>query len=202
MPSDVEIANMALAHLGVGNFISNLATDDSDEADAVNSFLETVRAQTLRDFPWPFATKTADLGLIEENPNGGLEWGFSYAYPSDCLEARRIPSGIRMDTVVSRVPFRVGYDGSQRLIFCDIEDAQLEYTVLVTDTTIYPPDFVMAMSYRLAWHIAARLASNYSPAMTQGLMQMYAMQIAKAKANAANEESSDRAADSEWISGR
>lgn len=202
MSSDVEIANMALAHIGVGNFISNLATDDSDEADAVNSFLETVRAQTLRDFPWPFATKTATLGLVEEDPNDGLEWGFSYGYPSDCLEARRIPSGVRMDTVVSRVPFRIGYDGSQKLIYTDIEDAQLEYTVLVTDPTIYPPDFVMAMSYRLAWHIASRLANDYSPQMSTGLMQMYAMQIAKAKANAANEESSDRPADSEWISGR
>lgn len=202
MPSDVEIANMALAHIGCGDFISDLTTDESDESDAVNSFLETVRQQTLRDFPWPFATKTADLGLIEEEPNDGLEWGFSYAYPSDCLEARRIPSGVRMDTVVSRVPFRIGYDGSQKLIFCDIEDAQLEYTMLVSDPTIYPPDFVMAMSYRLAWHIAPRLAKNYSPQMTTGLMQMYAMQIAKAKANAGNEESSDRPADAEWIDGR
>src|SRR5690348_14818440 len=137
---------MALAHLGTGNFISNLATDDSDEADACNAFLETVRQQTLRDFPWPFATKTADLGLVEEEPNDGLEWGFSYRYPSDCLEARRIPSGVRMDTVVSRVPFRIGYDASGRLIFCDVEDAQLEYTALVTDPSYYPPDFVMAMS--------------------------------------------------------
>lgn len=202
MPSDVEICNMALAHIGVGNYISSLATDDSDEADACNAFLETVRQQTLRDFPWPFATKTADLGLVEEEPNDGLEWGFSYRYPSDCLEARRIPSGLRMDTVVSRVPFRIGYDDQGRLIFCDIEDAQMEYTALVSDPSYYPPDFVMAMSYRLAWHIAPRLAINYTPNMTQSLMQMYAMQIGKAKANSANEESADRASDAEWTSGR
>lgn len=202
MPSDAEIANMALAHIGVGNWISDLSTDDSDEADAVNSFLETVRQQTLRDYPWPFATRTEDLGLVEEDPNDGLEWGFSYRYPADCIEARRIPSGVRMDTVVSRVPFRVQSDVTGKLILCDIEDAQLEYTALITDTDQYPPDFVMAMSYRLAWHIAPRVANNYSPQMTQGLMQMYALQIAKAKANASNEESSDRPSEAEWTDGR
>lgn len=202
MSSDVEIANMALGHFGSGNFISNLATDDSEEADAVNAYIETVRQQTLRDFPWPFATRTSDLGLVEEDPNDGLEWGFSYRYPSDCLEARRIPSGVRMDTVVSRVPYRVMSDVTGKLILCDIEDAQLEYTALITDPTQYPQDFVMAMSYRLAWHIAPRLAKNYSPTMTQSLMGMYSLQIAKAKANAANEESADRPANAEWVDGR
>jgi hypothetical protein len=38
--------------------------------------------------------------------------------------------------------------------------------------------------------------------MAQSLMQMYAMQIGKAKANAANEESNDRPAQAEWIDGR
>ena len=212
----VQISNMALAHIGVGNFITSLSTDTSAEADAINAFLEISREETLRDFPWPFATKTADstdtatgsttaFGLIAEDPND--EWAFSYRYPTDCVEIRRIQSGLRQDTVVSRVPYRVGYDGTTttatgRLIFTDMEDAVLEYTALVTDTSIYPPDFVMAWSYRLAWHIAPRLANNHSPQMTQNLMQLYSLHIAKAKLNSGNEEQPDRPSDAEWISGR
>lgn len=214
--TDTEIANMALAHIGAGNFISSLTTDNSANADAINAFLEITREQTLRDFPWPFATKTADstlvttaatnaFALIEEDPND--EWGFSYRYPTDCAEVRRIWSGLRNDTPVSRVPFRIGFDGAVatatgRLLFTDMEDAVLEYTALLTDNTIYPPDFAMAWSYRLAWHVAPRLANNYSPEITKMLMQMYALEINKARSNSANEEQPDRPTDCEWVAGR
>lgn len=211
-----QIANMALAHIGVGNFISSLSTDSSAEADAVNAFIDITREETLRDFPWPFATMTADstdvttaatnaFALVAEDPND--EWGFSYVYPTNCAEVRRIQSGLRQDDRTSRVPYRIGFDGTTttatgRLIFTDMEDAILEYTALVSDTSVMPPDFVMAWSYRLAWHIAPRLANNYSPQMTQGLMQMYALQIARARANSANEESPDRPPEAEWVTGR
>jgi len=214
--SAADIANMALAHIGVSNWISNLSTDDSDEADAVNAFLSITREQTLRDFPWPFATYTADSTLIttaatnafalyQEDPDE--EWSFAYVYPTDCVEVRRIQSGLRNDTVTSRVPYRIKFYGTTttatgRLIYTDIEDAILEYTALVTDTSIYPPDFVMAWSYRIAWHIAPRLANNYTPDMTKNLMQLYAIQIGKAKANSGNEEQQDRPPEAEWIQNR
>lgn len=213
--TNLQVANMALAHIGVGA-ASDLTTDNSAKVDAINAFLEVTREQVLRDFPWPFATKTADSTLIttaatnafavvEEDPNE--EWSFSYRYPTDCAEIRRIHSGIRNDTVTSRVPYRIGFDGTVttatgRLIFTDMEDAVLEYTALVTDNTIYPPDFVMAWSYRLAWHIAPTLAATYTPEMSNDLLSKYALHISRAKINAANEEQPDRPTDAEWVSGR
>jgi len=185
----------------------------SEAVDAVNAFLEITRDQTLRDFPWPFATMIVDSTVtntggfieVEEDPND--EWGFSYRYPTDCLEIRRIQSGLRQDVPGSRVPYRVGFDGTTttatgRLIFTDMEDAILEYTAALTDTSIFPVDFIMAWSYRLAWHIAPKLAQNYSPQMAQNLMQMYALQLGRAQANSANEEQPDRPSDAEWVNGR
>ena len=207
---------MALSHIGAGDSIVSLTTDVSATVDSVNAFLEITREQTLRDFPWPFATVTADstlvttaatnaFALVEEDPND--EWGFSYVYPTDCAEIRRIWSGLRQDVPGSRVPYRIGFAGTVttatgRLIFTDMEDAVMEYTGLVTDNTIYPADFVMAWSYRLAWHIAPRLAMNYTPEVTKNLMQLYAIQIAKAQANAGNEEQPDRPSEAEWTNNR
>lgn len=213
--TDLQVANMALAHIGVGA-AESLSSDNSAKVDAINAFKEITREQTLRDFPWPFATMTADstdvttaatnaFAAIASAPNN--EWAWSYRYPTDCVEIRRIQSGVRNDTPVSRVPYRIGFDGTTatatgRLIFTDMEDAILEYTALVTDNTIYPTDFVMAWSYRLAWHIAPTLAATYTPELSNDLMQKYALQIGRAKMNAANEEQPDRPVDAEWINGR
>lgn len=209
--TSLQVSNMALSHIGAGEITA--LSDTSATADAINAFLEITREQTLKDFPWPFATYTADatvtspggFALVEEDPND--EWGFSYRYPTDCVEIRRIWSGLRMDEPGSRVPYRIGYDGTTttatgRLIFTDMEDAVIEYTALVTDMTIYPPDFVMAWSYRLAWHIAPRLAMNFTPDTAKYLMQQYAMQIMRAQANSANEEQPDRPSESEWTNCR
>lgn len=209
----LNVANLALSHIGAGDSISSLTTDVSATVDAVNAFLEATREQTLRDFPWPFATYTADSTVtspggfvaVASSPNN--EWGWSYRYPTDCVEIRRLWSGLRMDQPGSRVPYRIGFDGTTgtatgRLIFTDMEDAVMEYTAYVTDMSIYTVDFVMAWSYRLAWHIAPRLAMNYSPETTKNLMQMYAIQIARAQANAANEEQPDRPSEAEWTNNR
>src|SRR5688572_11149621 len=110
MASETEIANLALSHLGVGKEIANLETERSQEAVACRRFYDTARDATLRDFSWPFATKIAVLGLIEADPND--EWDYSYRYPSDCLQLRRILSGVRNDTRDSRVPFKLAHDDS------------------------------------------------------------------------------------------
>src|SRR3990167_2163908 len=137
MPSEVEICNMALGHLGVGKEIANLETEKSTEASLCRRFYANTRDEALRDFPWPFATKLAALGLIEEDPND--EWGFSYRYPSDCLRLRRLLSGLRNDTRQSRAPYKIGKDDQGRLLFADLEDAEAEYTARITDPALFHP---------------------------------------------------------------
>jgi hypothetical protein len=200
MASSTEIANLALSHLGVGSEISDLDMERSQEALACRRFYSTARNATLRDFPWPFATKIAALGLIEEDPND--EWGYSYQYPSDCLDAIRILSGIRNDNRQSRVPYKLANGDSGQVIFTDQEDAELEYTKLETDTSRYPPDFVLALSLRLAAYIAPRLTGGDPFKVGTRAFQMYEAELNRAKASGTEENQAEEDPESELIRAR
>jgi len=198
MASRTEIANMALGHIGVGKKIANIDTETerSQEATACRQFYDIALAATLRDFAWPFATRIEELGLVEEDPNS--EWSYSYRYPTNCVEMRRILSGTRTDTHQSRVPFRIIHDASGKLILTDQENAEAEYTILASDPLQYPPDFILAFSYRLATYIIPQITTGDQFTIGKGLLQLYMLEIRRAQTNAANEEQPDQEPDSEF----
>lgn len=200
MSSNVEIANLALSHLGHGKEISDLTTDRSQEALVCNRFFSTVRDATLRDFSWPFATKYASLALIEEDPND--EWGFSYRYPSDCLMLRKILSGIRNDTRQSKIPYEIARDDSGFIIYTDQEDAKVKYTVKTEDPSFFTPDFVLALSYRLAAYIAPRLTAGDPYKLGDKAMQMYLAEISNAQALSKDEQQEEEEPEAELIRSR
>jgi hypothetical protein len=200
MASKTQIANLALSHIGVGKEIANLDTEKSEEAAACRRFYDTALEATLRDFAWPFSTKIQAMELVEEDPND--EWAYSYQYPSNCVKFRRILSGTRTDTVASRVPYKLAHGTSGQVIFSDVEDAQCEFTYLVSDASRYPPDFMMALSFRLAGYVAPRLTAGDPFKMGERAVRYYDYEISKARASAVNEEQPDVEADSSFITAR
>jgi len=199
MSSQIHICNMALSHIGIGKEIATLI-EKSEEANACNRFYETTVKQVFRDYPWPFSTKIAALGLLEENPND--EWLFSYAYPSDCLNARRILSGIRSDTRQSRSPFEVSFSDSAKIIFSDQIDAELKYTLFNDDPITYPSDFQFTVSYLLAALIAPRLTGGDRNKLGVRSYQNYLVQRSISMANSSNESQVDEEPESEFIRAR
>lgn len=197
MATKTEISNLALSHLGIGKEIQNIDTENSQEASACRRFFDTARQATLRDFSWPFATKFATLGLVMEDPTD--EWSFSYQYPSDCLHFRRILSGTRNDTRKSRVPYRIVNGQVGQEIYCDMENAQAEYTADITDTSRFPPDFVMALSFRLATYMPVRLTKGDPFKLGDRAAKFYQMELSRAEATAVNEEQEEEEPDSEFI---
>ncbi len=200
MATSTEIANLALSHLGAGVTIADLDTEDSAEARACRAFYAQARQQTLRDFAWPWATKFADLGLLEEEPTD--EWDYSYTYPSDCLRMRRILSGSRNDSRQTRVAYRVVYGTAGAEIYTDMEDAVVEYTQDITDTDRIPSDATMAISLRLAAYIAPRVTGGDPFKMGARAMQLYMAELAIARANAVQDEQAEEPPESEFILGR
>lgn len=196
MATAIQICNLALSHLRHSKRIASF-TEQSEEARLCSLFYETVRDLVLRDVRWPFSTKIKSLGLIQEEPND--EWLYAYEYPSDCLLARKILSGIRNETRASRVPYRLGHLDGARVIFCNRQDAKLEYTMQVTDASLYSPDFVMAMSYRLAVYLAPTLTGGDPDNLGVRCMQMYEAESSAATANAFNEEQQEEHPESELI---
>jgi hypothetical protein len=200
MASSTEICNIALSHLNIGKEIAALDTEQSQEASACRRFYETALDATLRDFAWPFSSKIDVLALIEEDPND--EWAFSYRYPSDCLKVKRILSGVRVDTRQSRIEYKISRDDAGLIIFCDIEDAEMEYSVREEDPEKYPSDFIMAFSYRLAAYIAPRLTKGDPFKLGDKSMSMYFNELSQARANALNEEQVPIEAEAEIIRAR
>ena len=198
--SEAEICNLAIRHLGINKEIADLTNDETETAQACRAFYDTTRDQVLRDFPWPFAKAYATLAGQVEEPN--TDWGYSYRYPSDCLQARRILSGVRVETQEFKVTYQVGRDDDGLLIFTDDAAPVLEYTVREEDPTRFPPDFVMALSLRLAHYIAPALTGGDPFKLGDRALQLYGMEISQAMARASMEETYERPAESEWIEGR
>jgi hypothetical protein len=200
MPTPTEIANLALSHLGVGKEIANLETEASQEAQACRRYFPTALEATLRDFPYPFANTFAPAQLVETEPNE--EWGYSYRYPSGVVKLIRILSGIRNDTRQSRIPYKIGRDEVGRLIYTDRQDAILEYTALVTDTSKFTADAATALSFRLAAYIAPRLTGGDPFKMGERAIKYYFVELGIARANAVNEQQDEEKPPAEWTVAR
>lgn len=203
MISAIALANMVLSHLGVGRTISDLESDQSEDADAINAFWDVTLADHFRAFPWSFARRIVAAAFVGEDPND--EWSFSHRYPSDCAFIRRVVTGNRVASKGSRVPHWIGGDSSGRLIFSDVEDLTVEYTALIEDESRWPSDFAMSFTLLLAYYVAPRLMSGSQAEIQRaqrGLLERYAMEVERARANSANEETTDPAGDSEFITER
>jgi hypothetical protein len=190
MASKTTVVNMALSHLGISTQIADVDTETSKEAKVARIFFDTVRDATLSDAEWPWARKTADLSLIESNPND--EWLYSYAYPSDCVKAIKIPSGYEPDTNSTKIKYEINGDATYgSVIYTNAESAQLKYVYRHTDIDHWPSDFVLSVAYHLAFYMAPQLTAGDQHKLGERAMKLYQIQLGKAKKKAFNDEVTD-----------
>lgn len=116
--TQTALANMALGHIGIRNeLLSNMLTDTGNIAECVRELYPLVRENVLRDYPWPFSTKTVILSRevgSEPPPNG---WAYAYRYPANCAAIRRLSSGKPADSMDEKLLYEIasGYGiGVQR----------------------------------------------------------------------------------------
>ena len=209
--SKTGICNLALFHIGSSKSIANLETEESAEARACRLFYDDVLEEVLKARHWPFAKKFTALALVETDPTE--EWKYSYRYPSDCLEVRRIIDdltnqddldylgGSRAKVLLegSRIPFVMGQDDQGFLIFTDKQTALIEYLARVDEVVRWPADFKMAVSFLLGSYIAPRLTSGDPFRMADRCFELYMKKLDTSAANVGNEEQQKPNPDSEFI---
>jgi hypothetical protein len=196
-----SISNAALSHLGVTSRIADLDTDKSKEAVACRTFFDQVRAEILRDFAWPFASKIVVLEKVADSPN--QDWAYSYRVPSDKSRCIRILNGIsRFETRDTRIPFKLSNDSQGPILFTDQPDAQLEYIFDQEDLSYAPADFNAACSLLLASYIGPQVMAGDKYNLRRTAFEMYQVKLSFAETNAANEEQNDPPAESEFITVR
>lgn len=133
MSSIVDIANMALSHIGNSERI-NALDEASTQAEQCSLFFEPCVDEVLRAIPWGFATAFVDLAEVAINPDP--EYPYCYAMPVDCLLARRIVNSVwpvgyypfPCDYQLPQIPpiqFRVINGSSGRLISTTVSPRSL-----------------------------------------------------------------------------
>lgn len=171
-----EIANRALRRAGIGQTLTDLATDDSENADACRDHYDDCRDEALEYGPWSFATRRAVLALVAGT--APEEWEYQYGLPTDCVRPLDLPSGLRAPRADQETEFIVESDGSQRLLYTDQEDATLRYVARNDDPSTYSRAFADALVYRLAADLALALARN--PQLAGQLLDLYDERINRA----------------------
>lgn len=158
MATDVSICNLALARVGVREFIDSLDGAEA-EAQACKVLYAHCRDTLLASFPWPFAQRRASLALVAgaERTN----WTYAYALPADYLGGQAITGATRTPSSDARVSFTVEGDAtSGRLLLADQEDIEFVYTAAVTDPALFSPLFADALAWLLARELSVTIPNK------------------------------------------
>ena len=177
MAAEVDICNLALAHLGDTATLSSInPPEGSAQADHCHRFYPVARDSLLEMHYWNFSMRRITLAPTTAN---WTMWTQAYLLPSDAINVIAVlPPDVADDYSVKFVPtdapvYAHNYspmvqtgryvpqpfsletqpDGTQ-VLYTNQENAVLRYTAYVEDTTLFSPLYTMTLS----WYLASMLA--------------------------------------------
>jgi len=173
MATEIDICNLALAHLGDDATIASIKPPEgSAQAEQAARFYPIARNTLLEFHTWNFASKRTSLATVNNTID---QWEYAYVAPADMITplailsptaqndyATRMSSGDTPGGITSNfaptilaghyTPQQFVIEGN--LIYINQENALLRYQSLITDSTKFSPLFVVTLS----WHLASMLA--------------------------------------------
>lgn len=194
--SQVEICNLALARIGISQFISSLS-EQSTEANVMALVFTPTVNRLLSEMPWNFATRIVELQDIGTPPGG---WLYRFQYPNDCLVLRSIYD--EQPDPVNKEPFRVIEDVTNGgLAICaNIQSPTAEYTGRITNVNLFSQQFINALTWALASEAAIPLSANATLAKSASVA--YQTVLHEAFATCMNEQQPTAPVESEFILSR
>lgn len=177
--TQLQLINLSLVNLGQ-NVITQaqLTANAHPSAVAANLWWEPCRDEVLGSNNWSFATVTATLSALDIDD---ARWDYVYSYPVSAVSSMWYVYNDATASIRDQQEFTVRYIPTLGVsaIFSDLDEAKVEYTYKVTDTTMWSPQFIMAFTYRLA----AAMAMSITGAGDKGLQaaQTFNGLIAEAK---------------------
>lgn len=196
MSSEVEICNLALAHLGDSATVASInPPEGSAQAEHCQRWYPIARNSLLELGEWHFATTRA---LLAELVNPFPQWDHAYARPTDCIKVLGVgpadaPAdfgvvfhhdlqhfGWAPDVMFSIAPqsFATEIDSAtgNQVILTNQANAMVRYTRLVTDTSKFSPLFTDV----LAWYLSSYLAGPVLKGMEGVRVGQANMNVARA----------------------
>lgn len=208
--STQRLVNIALSRIGVSKVIADLVAENTMEAAIARLHVKYDVEAVLADFPWPFATRYAELVLVggtEDDPVN-VDWQYSYRAPADLVIARRLGGQLYQRRAYDPDPitFRYGTDATGGLIYSNAAiDADTPLVLEYTARASCPAATGSALfKDALAWRFAASLAMPLArdSQKQRDCEVMYERVLARAEAVAANESQQDKGGDAPWITDR
>ncbi|SEB24794.1 hypothetical protein [Paraburkholderia sartisoli] len=202
MASEVDICNLALAHLGDRATVSSISPPEgSAQAEHCARFYPIARDMVLEAHEWGFATKRANLALLTDTPPPGFQ--FVYQMPVDCrniidLIDPNAPTFFPIDErcghwqddafTMPAVPYELEARGDGTAVFyTNLENAIIRYVASVTDTTKFSAQVVDTIAWLLAAYLAGPVIKGDAGATMAGAcMKAYQISLAQARTNDAN----------------
>lgn len=224
MASDVDICNLALAHLGDTATVASISPPEgSAQSSHCARFYPIARDTLLEMHTWGFSTRRATLALAASNP--ASTWKYCYAAPSavinyisvlDSQAADDYSVGVQMAGVGPYSAPIVGAgvytpqdfavesdDNGNDIILTNVQYAVLRYTAPVTDTTKFSPMFVTCLSHMLASFLAGPLLKGDAGAAESKRQMELAMNWdTLAEGSDANQRRVRPAAGASWVVNR
>jgi len=178
MASQVDIFNLALAHLGQAADVSS-PTEQSTDAQHCYRFYPIALNEMLEGFDWTFARKRATLAeLTTDRP----DFFYKYQRPSDCLKERRL----LRDGYCSDTNDILRWQRDTDFIYVNEPLSVLVYTMLLEDTTKFSSEFTIGLSWKLAGYISGPIIKDATGGTQIRLMQVADKVIGQAQVRDAN----------------
>lgn len=154
--TSVNIANMALSHLGKTGIVS--LSENSVEARECTQWYDPAARLAKRRSLWTFDRSI--LALTPMFNDYSERWAFKYDRPSSAAKIIRIIPETDPVGETSNKP--VPYQLLGPALYCNYDGAKADIINTGTTPTQWPDDFALAVSYALAKFMAAKLTRKAS----------------------------------------
>jgi hypothetical protein len=153
--SEVQAANLALAHLGV----RITALDETSEAArAVTDQFASVRVQLLRLHNWNFAE---GFETLSADPAAGPgRFSKMFPLPADCIRVRSVDGLEEDDWNVSSSPAVNASSQLAAVLSCDLDAPRVCFTRDVLQVSVWDALFLEVFALLLASHLAGRVGAT------------------------------------------
>lgn len=180
MATAVDICNLALSRLGDRATVASIdPPEGSVQADHCARFYPLAKETALAAHPWRFAVTRRRLPVLDVEPVGAP--GKYFALPADCLAVVSVTPAEGWTPALDPMLFTTENVNGARAVLADADSVVCRYVTAKTQEDAFPPEFVDALAWLLASHLAgAMIAGSSGHKMAADCLQFYQVTLQKA----------------------
>lgn len=173
MATAIDICNLALSRLGDRATVASIdPPEGSVQADHCARFYPLAKETALSAHAWRFALTRRRLPVLDVEPVGAS--GRYFALPADCLAVVSVTPAEGWTPALDPMLFTTENVNGARAVLADADSVVCRYVSAKTQEDAFPPEFVDALAWLLASHLAgAMIAGSSGSTVAANALQFY-----------------------------